>query len=98
ASHFAVNILGGHQAHLARHFARPHADKFVGIAHTLTQEGVPLLSHAAASFVCRRESLTDGGDHTVFIARVVRYDFRPETEPLFFWRGKLLNPPLSMVA
>lgn len=94
AAYFAVNVLGGDQAELATHFAKASANKFHGVAHTVAPEGVPLLSNAAASFVCSPESLVDGGDHTVFIARVMRHQCCHETPPLFFWRGQLLSPAL----
>jgi len=45
ATHFAVNVLGGEHEDLCRRFARPHPDKFSGIAYALGEFGVPLLRH-----------------------------------------------------
>ncbi len=53
ASHFAINVLGSDQHGLSGHFARPAADKFVGIEHVEATAGVPLLDGAIATLVCR---------------------------------------------
>jgi flavin reductase (DIM6/NTAB) family NADH-FMN oxidoreductase RutF len=75
ASHFAVNVLGGEHAELSARFARPHPDKFKGIAYTLGEYGVPLITGAAAHFECATEKRFDGGDHTIFLGRVLRFAY-----------------------
>jgi flavin reductase (DIM6/NTAB) family NADH-FMN oxidoreductase RutF len=89
---FVVNVLNGHQEDIASRFSRAHPDKFSGIAHTLTDEGLPVIDGAAAHFLCRNDHLAYGGDHNVFIATVLRFSHEPETEPLFYWRGRFLRP------
>ena len=84
---FAVNVLGRHQADLARRFARPGLDRFAGLALSEGLEGAPLLIDGVAAFECRRVAMHEGGDHVIFVGRVERYraDQRP---PLVFSRGK----------
>ena len=84
---FAVNVLGRHQADLARRFARPHVDRFAGLTLTAGLEGAPLLADCIAAFECRRTATHEGGDHVIFVGRIERYhaDHRP---PLVFSRGK----------
>lgn len=89
---FAINVLDADQQELATHFARPHADKFTGIDYSLSEEGLPLLDGAAAYFICRNDHQAYGGDHTVFIATVMRFAHHEAAKPLFFWRGKFLQP------
>lgn len=84
---FAINVLGAHQADLARRFARPGAPRFGGLALADGLEGAPLLPDCIASFECRRVAVHDGGDHVIFVGRIERYraDHRP---PLVFSRGQ----------
>jgi flavin reductase (DIM6/NTAB) family NADH-FMN oxidoreductase RutF len=87
APSFAINVLGRHQADLARLFARPHADRFAGLALGEGLDGAPTLIDSIASFECRRVAAHDGGDHIVFVGRIDRFraDQRP---PLVFSRGR----------
>jgi len=90
---FAVNVLSGSAEHLALQFARPAADKFAGVGYTLSDEGLPLLDDAAACFICSNDFRAYGGDHSIFIATVLRYSHKREpVEPLFFWSGQFLKP------
>jgi flavin reductase (DIM6/NTAB) family NADH-FMN oxidoreductase RutF len=87
---FAVNILGSDQAHLARRFAAPAADRFAGVASRPAADGVPLLDGTIATLRCTRHDLLEGGDHTIVLGRVV--DLRvAEGEPLLYARGAFLD-------
>ena len=72
AAHFAVNVLAESQVELSRRFASQVADKF---AQGHWAEGVgaaPVLAGCAAVFECATERELDGGDHALFIGRVLR--------------------------
>lgn len=86
AGAFVVNVLAGEQSHLSNHFARPHADKFDGIAFSTGFAGCPVLQDPLAVFECGTESTTGGGDHIIFIGRVRRVSYR-EGSPLIFSGG-----------
>lgn len=87
ASHFAVNVLGAHQADLALKFARGGADRFAGVDHAPGLGGAPLVADCVARFECRNAMRHYGGDHVIFLGAVEAYahDARP---PLLFSRGK----------
>lgn len=85
-THFAVNILAVSQHHLARQFATPADDKFVGVDVEDGPGGVPLIAGTLARFVCRPVRQVDGGDHVIVIGEVERYD-APGGEPLVFHSG-----------
>lgn len=87
ASAFAVNVLGLHQADIARRFARHGAERFAGLALSEGLERAPLIGDCVATFECRRVATHDGGDHVIFVGRIERYraDHRPG---LVFSRGK----------
>ncbi|RPD64467.1 hypothetical protein L226DRAFT_552293 [Lentinus tigrinus ALCF2SS1-7] len=72
-SHMVINILSERQEATAVRFSRPdmHPEPFVGLPHTLTQEGLPVLDGSVGALSCRLvaaswplhdlESLTEGG-------------------------------------
>jgi flavin reductase (DIM6/NTAB) family NADH-FMN oxidoreductase RutF len=87
ATHFAVNVLGRDQEHIASHFARTSADKFAGIDWIAGLGGAPLLHGVLAQFQCRNAFRHDGGDHMIFIGAVEAYCHGPG-EPLLYSRGQ----------
>jgi 3-hydroxy-9,10-secoandrosta-1,3,5(10)-triene-9,17-dione monooxygenase reductase component len=72
ATHFAVNVLAESQADLSRRFASQVADKFAEGAWTSGLGGAPVLAGASAVFECETAARHDGGDHRLFIGRVLR--------------------------
>jgi flavin reductase (DIM6/NTAB) family NADH-FMN oxidoreductase RutF len=86
AGHFAINILAEEQRHLAQRFADPAGDKWHGVAFARSETGPPVLDGVLASLECRTEAVLDGGDHRIFIGRVVRLT-RRAGRPLLFARG-----------
>ncbi|HTD36304.1 MAG TPA: flavin reductase family protein [Candidatus Limnocylindrales bacterium] len=83
ATHFGVNVLSTDQYALAERFARPHRDKFEGIAHAVGEYGVPLIDGAAAHFECRIVDRYYGGDHEIFLGQVERYSYERKPTLLF---------------
>lgn len=70
---FTVNILGAEQEELARHFAgRPAREPL-----WVEGETAPRLSGVLSYLVCTPWAVYDGGDHTLYLGRVVEFDYRP---------------------
>lgn len=90
ARHFVVNVLAADQIELSRRFAARHEDKFAGVEHVMSECGAPVLSGVAAHFECRKEFEYDGGDHVIFIGRVLRYAHTSKA-PLLFCHGKYMR-------
>jgi flavin reductase (DIM6/NTAB) family NADH-FMN oxidoreductase RutF len=88
AKGYAVNILGREQEQLSNQFARALGDKWSSVEHTLGHAEAPLLHGAIAHFECEPYAHHDGGDHVIFIGRVLRFSSNPDGEPLVFFRGK----------
>ena len=84
---FAVNVLSADQDEVAQRFARRSDDKFTGVAHTAGLGGCPLIGGSIAIFECDVEATPEGGDHVIFIGRVMRAAFR-DGEPLVFSSGR----------
>jgi flavin reductase (DIM6/NTAB) family NADH-FMN oxidoreductase RutF len=74
ASHFAVNVLAETQVELSRRFASPLAGqgRFDEGSWAAGLGGAPVLAGCAAVFECERLAAHDGGDHRLFIGRVLR--------------------------
>jgi flavin reductase (DIM6/NTAB) family NADH-FMN oxidoreductase RutF len=87
AKHFAVHVLDSAQTALAKQFATKDVDRFEGVTCATGHAGVPLLCDYHACFECETYAQYDGGDHTIFVGRVLRTEERPG-DPLLFYRGK----------
>ena len=71
-AHFAVNILAEHQADLSSRFATASHDKWQGVTVETWESGCPILADALANFECEVHAVHDGGDHRIFLGRVLR--------------------------
>jgi flavin reductase (DIM6/NTAB) family NADH-FMN oxidoreductase RutF len=85
--HFAVHILGEHQEALAMRFASSADDKFAGLETREGIGGVPLFDNCAAHLECSTENAIEGGDHTIFLGRVLNFE-SCDCEPLLFHAGR----------
>lgn len=86
APRFVVNVLAEDQRAIAQQLARPAADRFRGLAHRPSADGLPLLAGTLASFECVRLSMVRAGDHDIVLGRVERFEHR-DGAPLMYWRG-----------
>ena len=85
---FAVNILAAGQSHVSVHFAAPVADKFAGIDWTAgPATGCPLLPDALACIECEVAEIFEGGDHDIFVGRLLATEVR-DGAPLVYFRGR----------
>ena len=91
---FAVNVLGEGDEALARRFARSVEDKFAAVP-LVEGSDPPLLAQAIASFVCDVDERVPGGDHSIFVGRVLTCAATPGCRPLLYFRssfGALRDP------
>ena len=85
---FAVNLLADHHGPLSSRFASSKvADKFEGVHHTAGELGMPLLEGCVSRFECETHAEYDGGDHVIFVGRVVSFGSHDSAVPLVFCRG-----------
>lgn len=92
AGHFGVSVLAGHQETVARYFAdrrRPLGHQQFDFADWSTggRTGSPLLIGAVAHFECELWRSYDGGDHTIFLGRLLALDRHAEDDALLFVDG-----------
>lgn len=88
--HFAVHVLDSAQTALAKQFATKDIDRFADVVCATGGTGVPLLCDYHARFECETYAQYDGGDHTIFVGRVLQTDEKPG-DPLLFYRGRFAN-------
>jgi 3-hydroxy-9,10-secoandrosta-1,3,5(10)-triene-9,17-dione monooxygenase reductase component len=88
ADHFCINVLDAKAQHLSHRLSRKGE-------RSVTQEpcaqgvtALPILKDALAHFECKVESRHDGGDHVIFVGRVLSFDHKQDGDPLLFYRGK----------
>lgn len=88
ATHYAVNVLNLDQGALARRFASADNDKWAGLDVARGKTGCPVFEGAAAVMECAAHARHEGGDHIIFVGRVVAMRAHPEARPLVFHRGR----------
>lgn len=105
AGSYGVSVLGAHQERLARYFAdrrRPAGidqfdvtDWFAG-----TFSGAPLLVGSLAWLECQLVHVYDGGDHSIFVGRVLDMGRDSTDGALFFFDGEFHHvvPPSARSA
>ncbi len=90
AEHYAINILSEDQVDISVRFSRGGEDKFAGLDVSSGIGEAPLLPGCAARFECRALHRYDGGDHTIFVGLVERFE-RFDRRPLIFGGGQYLT-------
>ncbi|MBX5464397.1 MAG: flavin reductase family protein [Clostridia bacterium] len=93
---FALSILRADQEAISRHFASQPGGLLRPGDLEPGPHGLPLVSGALATLVCRREESFPGGDHTIFVGRLEEARLASEeADPLLYFRGRYLVLPAS---
>ena len=85
---YSVNILLEDQEDVSNRFATAGEDKFAGTSWEHGPSGAPRLMPAHAVFECVPYAHYDGGDHVIFVGRVVHMHAEGEEPPLLYYRGR----------
>lgn len=88
ATHFVLNVLSADQEAVSRRFAASDApeDRFHGVSYRDNERGIAVLEGVVAHIECEKESAVPGGDHTVFLGRVLG-GVATDRRPLLYYRG-----------
>jgi flavin reductase (DIM6/NTAB) family NADH-FMN oxidoreductase RutF len=90
AGRFGINILAWDQEQVARMFAvtaRPERHRLRGLPFRIGPHGTPWIEGCLAYLECDVESRYDGGDHDIFVGRVLHGEVASTKPPLLFYRG-----------
>jgi len=95
--YFAVNILADDQEGLSRLFASPERSSGLQAIHSLGgsygSTGAPLATGALAVIECELENIYPGGDHDLFLGRVVAVRLGDTRKgPLVYHEGGYTSP------
>ena len=90
---FAASFLSSGQRDLAIRFAERREDKFDGVAFSGGVTGAPILEGSIGHVECEVEQEYAGGDHALFLGRVVSAAASDEGEPLVFFRRAYTTIP-----
>jgi flavin reductase len=89
---YALNILAADQEGLSRLFASPERSSGISATHSMGggygKTGAPLVQGAIAAIECELEAVYPGGDHDLFLGRVVAIHLgATDKAPLVFYQG-----------
>ncbi len=88
AAAYSVNILLDTQQEISNRFARYAPDQFASVFWEEGVTGAPCLTPVHARFECLPYAHYDGGDHVIFVGRVVHLHAEGEGNPLLYYGGK----------
>lgn len=84
---FAMNILAAGQEELSRRFATSGPKEFGDLNALTVETGSPVLPDVLGYVDCKLDGVLPGGDHDIFVGRIVAGDFR-DGRPLLYFAGK----------
>jgi flavin reductase (DIM6/NTAB) family NADH-FMN oxidoreductase RutF len=87
---YAINILSEEQETLSNQFARAKGEKWDGVMPLTGATGVPIMPNACAVLECQAHARHDGGDHEIFVGRVMEIHDHSVNRgrPLVFFEGR----------
>ncbi len=87
---YGISVLARSQDDLSTRFSKSQADKWALVRPIDGEHGVPLIPGALAAFECERYAVHDGGDHAIFVGRVLSIAAVAATtaDPLVFYGGR----------
>jgi 3-hydroxy-9,10-secoandrosta-1,3,5(10)-triene-9,17-dione monooxygenase reductase component len=87
ARYFAINILGHDQHEISARFAKSGTDKWAALQPDFGPAGSPFIRPNVAAFECESHAHYEGGDHLIFLGRVLHLEAGEKSDPLVFFRS-----------
>lgn len=84
---YGVNVLAEDQTDLSNIFASRNARPWGDLTTRVGETGAPLLADCVAWIECEMEAIHPGGDHDIFVGRVVAIEAAPAGRPLIYFGG-----------
>ncbi|MDI1344969.1 MAG: flavin reductase family protein [Pseudolabrys sp.] len=92
SSRFAINVLSETQSDIAMNFATRSFDRFQGVDWYEGAHGAPIIGGSLATFECAHVAKYPGGDHAIFVGRVLAFQ-AGSGRPLLFFEGSFRELP-----
>ena len=87
---FAVNILAAHQIPISNQFANNQlsaGERFKGVEYSAGKTGSPILKNTLGWLDCELHAYHDGGDHWIFVGKVIDMARSETGQPLLYYGG-----------
>lgn len=84
---YAVNVLAEDQTELSNIFASRNERPWSDLNTRVGKSGAPLLDDCVAWIECEMEAIHPGGDHDIFVGRVMALEAAPAGRPLLYFGG-----------
>lgn len=88
---FCVNVLGLGNRDVAENFMNPDGEQRFAVGDWTEDHGVPVLTTAQSSFVCRVAHRHDFGTHTIFIGELIGASHREDASPLTYFDRRYID-------
>lgn len=91
---FAVNILHGKHQYLAERFsnnAMSAEQRYEGVSCRRAATGAPILEDSLAWVDCELAAAHEGGDHTIFVGKVLALGRGGSQPPLLYFNSRYLT-------
>ena len=87
STHFAVHILSSSQQEFSNQFSSSKTDKedILNKISTETINNCPIIPESLSILVCENFKTYDGGDHTIFLGKIISVRTDEEKEPLLYY-------------
>ena len=90
AEMFCINVLGVGNRAVADCFSKSGSERF-SVGEWTEEFGVPVLSTAQSSLICRVAQRQAFGTHTIFIGELVAARHRANAKPLTYYDGRYID-------
>jgi len=87
SSHFAVHILSSYQEELSNQFSSSKTDKNEILDKIISEKihNCPIIPGSLSTLVCENFKTYEGGDHTIFLGKIISVQTDEEKEPLLYY-------------
>jgi flavin reductase (DIM6/NTAB) family NADH-FMN oxidoreductase RutF len=88
AKYVGVSVLSAKQQDISQQFASHDTINWQNLAYTCTPNtNAPIINNAAAYMEAEVITKHDGGDHTIFILKLISCNYNLNEQPLLYFRG-----------
>lgn len=91
ADTFAVNVLGLANRNVADCFMAFKGDERFSVGNWEEEMGVPILSNAHSTMICKVADRHKFGTHTIFIGKLIGASHRDSAKPLIYYDRRYID-------
>jgi 3-hydroxy-9,10-secoandrosta-1,3,5(10)-triene-9,17-dione monooxygenase reductase component len=85
---FCISVLGSDQLAVCTKLAASGDNKFDGLTHRTSDNGLPIIDGSLAWIDCELHDVVDAGDHYFVMGRVIALEAGHDGDPMLFFKGR----------